>query len=86
LSSSDIWIDRHHVNLVYEILLRLSKNGGRPVDESLLVDALEREGYKFSRRELAKILLTLEILGMASVESSGSRNEFRVKIVKGGPG
>ena len=76
----DIWIDRHHLNVVYDKLLSLSNNGSIPVEEGQLTDSLARDGYSFSRRELAKILMTLEILGRVAVESSGLRKEFRIKV------
>ena len=77
----EIWVDRHHLNVVYEALLRLSKGGEIPVEEDLIVDELRRQGLDMSRRELAKILLTLEILGRVSVETSGTRKSFRVKLL-----
>ncbi len=76
----DVWIDRHHINVLYEVLLRLSNNGSTPVEEQQLMDQLRREGYDFSRRDIVKMLMTLEILGKIWVESGGPRHEFRIKV------
>ena len=79
--ANDIWLDRHHINIVYDAIYRLSNGGESPVEEDLVLDVLQREGVYLSRRELAKILLTLEILGRVFVETSGTRRQFRIKIL-----
>ncbi|MEB3845155.1 MAG: hypothetical protein LRS48_05710 [Desulfurococcales archaeon] len=80
--SEPVWVDRHIVNIVYESLKRLSKNGEIPVEEEYIYDEVARNGLHISRRELAKILITLEILGRVSVEASGPRKEYRVKLLR----
>ncbi len=77
-----IWIDRHIVNAVYESLEKLTKNGEVPVEEVYVLDDLSRQGINLSRRELVKVLMTLEILGKIAVEASGPKNEFRIKLLK----
>ncbi len=80
--SEPIWIERHLINVVFEKLVRLSKHGEVPVEEDFLVDDILKDGIRISRRELAKILLTLEIIGKISVEASGHRGSFRVKVLQ----
>lgn len=77
-----IWIDRHHVNLVHEAIVQLTKGGETPVGEQVLLDYLARQGVYLSRRELAKLLLTFEILGIVSVSTSGTQREFQIKYLK----
>jgi len=79
--ADEIWIDRHHVNLVYEAIRHLTKDGETPVGEQMLVDFLAKQGLYLSRRELAKILLEFEILGYVSVTTSGTKREFQIKFL-----
>ncbi len=80
--SSDIWIERHHLNVVYDALMELTKGGSTPVGDQMLLDYLKRQGLELSRRELAKILMSLEILGRVHVYSSGYKAEFQIKLLK----
>ncbi|MEB3760505.1 MAG: hypothetical protein GSR72_00650 [Desulfurococcales archaeon] len=77
-----IWVDKHIVNAVCESIEKLSKNGEVPVEEVYLIEDISKQGISLSRRELVKVLITLETIGKISVEASGPRNEFRIKLVK----
>ncbi|MEB3806201.1 MAG: hypothetical protein GSR73_01620 [Desulfurococcales archaeon] len=73
-----IWSPQPLINTVYETLLALSKNGEIPVSETDVIAELKRRGEDISRRDLAKILMTLEILGYISTQLS--KKELIVKV------
>ncbi|MCE4601346.1 MAG: hypothetical protein F7C38_07295 [Desulfurococcales archaeon] len=73
-----IWSPQPLINTVYETLLALSKNGEIPVSEADVIAELKRRGEDISRRDLAKILMTLEILGYISTQLS--KKELIVKV------
>ena len=76
-----VWSPQPLINNVYETLLKLSKNGTVPVEESDLIAELKRRGEDVSRRDLAKILMTLEILGYISTQTS--KEELLISVKKG---
>jgi len=78
------WTSSPVVNIVYEAVKRLTRNGETPVVESELLSDLERHGYKLSPMDLAKALIILEILGYVSVRYSTSRENL-VYLVRRSP-
>lgn len=76
-----IWSPQPLINIVYEALLKLSKDGTVPVSELDLIAELKRRGEDVSRRDLAKVLMTLEILGYISTQTS--RRELLISVRKG---
>ncbi len=66
-----VWRGVTLVNAVYEALYKLSRGGEIPVRETDLLTELESSGFRPSRAEVVKTLITLEILGYARVKSSG---------------
>jgi len=62
-------------NLVYELV----KTKGNYTDKELL-NEINKKGYEITMRELNKILLQLEILGLISVRWSG-KDKRRVELL-----
>lgn len=75
-----VWSPQPLINIVYETLLKLSKNGTVPVGESDLAAELKRMGEDVSKRDLAKILMTLEIHGYISTQTSRDELLINVKV------
>ncbi len=75
-----VWTPQPLINTVYESLQRLSKKGEVPVAESDLIADLNRRGESVSRRDLAKVLMTLEILGYIATQPS--KEELLISVLK----
>ena len=78
-----IWSGVTPINAVMKSIRRLTKNGESAVVEREILSDLERRGYKLSPADLAKILLTLEILGYVSVRYS-TKDENLVYLIRRG--
>ena len=76
----NVWTPQPLTNIIYESLRRLSKNGEVPVSETDLVAELKRQRETVSRRDLVKVLMTLEILGYISTQHS--KDELLIKVIK----
>ncbi len=76
-----VWSGTPVLNAVYEALRRLTKDGESMVTESELLSDLERSGFKLSPMDLAKVLVTLEILGYVSVHYS-TKDENLIKLLR----
>ena len=71
------WMGTPLINLVYESIKRLTRNGQAPVMDVELVSDLESRRVRISEMDLAKILMTLEFLGYVSVRYS-TRDEVLI--------
>ena len=78
-----IWSGVTPINAVMESIRRLTKNGESAVVEREILSDLERRGYRLSPADLAKILITLEILGYVSVRYS-TKDENLVYLIRRG--
>ena len=77
-----VWSQQPLINMVYDALKRLSKNGEAVVEEHELLAELAKLGESVSRRDLAKALMTLEILGYIATQAS--REELLISFLKKG--
>jgi len=75
-----VWTPQPLINIVYESLQRLSKKGEVPVSESDLIADLTRRGETISRRDLVKVLMTLEILGYIATQPS--KEELLISVIR----
>ncbi|BAF34833.1 hypothetical protein APE_2473a [Aeropyrum pernix K1] len=75
-SRSETWVPSTLRNLVYETIVKRTKNGQTPITESDLMLYLENEGLKASRREIVNILMELETHGYVRVKSSGEEERL----------
>jgi hypothetical protein len=75
-----VWTPQPLINIVYDSLVKLSKNGEIPVSESELIGDLKRRGESISRRDLAKVLMTLEILGYIATQPS--KKELLISVLR----
>ena len=71
------WMGTPLINIVYESIKRLTRNGQAPVMDVELVSDLESRRIRISEMDLAKILMTLEFLGYVSVRYS-TRDEVLI--------
>ncbi len=71
------WMGTPLINIVYESIKRLTKNGQAPVMDVELLSDLESRRIRVSEMDLAKILMTLEFLGYVSVRYS-TRDEVLI--------
>ncbi len=74
-----VWAEEPLINKVYEALRELTKDGREPVTENEVISYLARNGYSVSLSDLVKVLLKLEILGLAVVASS-SREDRIIRL------
>ncbi|MDP8002940.1 MAG: hypothetical protein ACP5I6_02495 [Caldisphaera sp.] len=75
-----IWVESPYLNLVYDALKELTKNGEMPVSDKEIISYLSRQNYEISPADLIKILIKLEILGYVSVNSS-TKEDRLIKLV-----
>jgi hypothetical protein len=66
----DVWYKNPIVNIVYESLRKLSKEGEVPVGEEELLAFLKKSQVDVSAQDLSKILIILEKLGYIHVSLS----------------
>ena len=71
------WMGTPLINIVYESIKRLTKDGQAPVMDVELLSDLESRRIRVSEMDLAKILMTLEFLGYVSVRYS-TRDEVLI--------
>jgi hypothetical protein len=77
------WRSLPLANMVYEAIVERSGGGDRPIRVDDIVDwVLKRFDYRLSESELAKALLTLEVLGKVEVSRTG--REVIVKLARQG--
>ncbi len=77
-----VWTPQPLINIIYDSLKKLSKNGEVPVSEADLLADLKRLGESVSRRDLAKVLMTLEILGYIATQIS--KEELLIRFIPRG--
>ncbi|MGC9071573.1 MAG: hypothetical protein ACP5HK_02610 [Acidilobus sp.] len=75
-----VWAEEPLINKVYEALKELTKGGKGPVTENEIISYLTRNGYSISLPDLVKVLMKLEIMGLAYVASS-SKEDRIIKLV-----
>ncbi|MCE4612365.1 MAG: hypothetical protein F7C07_00835 [Desulfurococcales archaeon] len=78
----DVWYKNPLVNIVYESIKKLSREGEIPVGEEELLAFLRRARIEVSAQDLSKILMTLERLGYIHVFLS-TKEDRLIRFVKG---
>jgi hypothetical protein len=81
MSLDRVWSELPIINVVYEALQQLSKGEKLVLDEDLKSYIDLNYGLKLSNRELSKILMKMEVLGIIQVSSSGKEN-LLIKLIK----
>ncbi|MGC8573199.1 MAG: hypothetical protein C0172_00145 [Caldisphaera sp.] len=76
-----IWAESPYLNIVYDEIKRLTKDGEIPVSEREIISSLSRQGYEMSPADLIKILIKLEIMGLIVVSSS-TKEDRLIKLKK----
>lgn len=78
-----VWYNEPLINIIYEKLRELTKNGSEPIREDELISALEREGYSVSESDLVKTLIKLELMGLVHITSSGKdeKGSWNIKLI-----
>ncbi|MCE4623750.1 MAG: hypothetical protein F7B11_03270 [Caldisphaeraceae archaeon] len=76
-----VWTETPYLNLVYDTIKTLTKNGEVPVSEKEIISNLSRKNYNISPADLIKILIKLELMGYISVNSS-TKEDRLIKLVQ----
>jgi hypothetical protein len=79
--SLSIWAEAPYLNIIYDEIRKLTKNGEIPISEREIVSSLARQGYEISPADLIKILIKLEIMDLIVVSSS-TKEERLIKLKK----
>ncbi len=76
-----VWVESPYLNLVYDEIKKLTKNGEVPISEKEIISSLSRQGYDISPADLVKLLIKMEIMGLIVVSSS-TKEERLIKLNK----
>lgn len=76
-----VWVESPYLNLVYDEIKKLTKNGEVPISEKEIISSLSRQGYDISPADLVKLLIKMEIMGLIFVSSS-TKEERLIKLNK----
>ncbi|AFZ71118.1 hypothetical protein Calag_1411 [Caldisphaera lagunensis DSM 15908] len=76
-----VWVETPYLNLVYDEIKKLTKDGEVPISEKEIISSLSRQGYDISPSDLVKLLIKMEIMGLIVVSSS-TKEERLIKLNK----